>query len=109
MSFGRVEDDVREILLEDTVARCDDMALYANYVFSKLKGLDCGRGWLQKVFSDRRFRILNGIAPYETVSRIRRKLQEQNNELRPSQAEVEERKRLEKKYKDYARNGGGSC
>ena len=109
MSFVRVEDEVREILLEDTTARCDDMALYANYVFSKIKDLDCGKGWLQMVFSNRRYRILHGIAPYETVSRIRRKLQEQNKELRPSKEELEERKRLEKKYKEYARNGGGRC
>lgn len=109
MSFVRVEDEVREILLEDTTARCDDMSLYANYVYSKVKELECGKGWLQMVFSNRRYRMLHGIAPYETVSRIRRKLQEQNKELRPSKAELEERKRLEKKYKEYARNGGGRC
>lgn len=108
MSFKRVEDDVREILEKDTTARCDDMALYANYVFGKIKDLNCGKGWLQYIFSNRRYRIIHGIAPYETVSRIRRKLQEKNKDLRPSKAELEERNRLEKKYKEYARNGGGS-
>lgn len=109
MSFRRVEDDVREILEEDTVARCDDMALYANYVYGKVKDLGWGKGWLQYIFGNRRYRILYGIAPYETVSRIRRKLQEQNKYLRPSKEVVAERKLQEKKWKEYARNGGGRC
>lgn len=107
MDFRRVEDDVREILEENTTARCDDMALYADYAFRKIKHLRCGRGWLQYIFSDRRYRIMHGIAPYETVSRVRRMLQAKDKELRPSKEELEERKRIEKKYKEYARNGGG--
>lgn len=108
MSFERVEDDVREILEESITARADDMILYSSYVYDKIRGQGLGSVWLQKIFSDRRFRISHGIAPYETVSRVRRKLQEQNKELRPSKEEIAEKKRLEKKYKEYARKGGGS-
>lgn len=103
MTFKKVEDDVKEILKYNMAARCDDMQLYACYVYDKIP--DKGAGWLQKVFSDRRFRILNSIAPYETVSRVRRRLQEKNEELRAPEDYRKERKALELKYKEYARKG----
>ena len=108
MEFKTVEQDIAPILKEDEAARCDDMALYANYVYGKLQGLNYGEGWLQKIFSDRRFRIIHGIAPYETVSRVRRKLQEKYEDLRPSKEYQEERKRVEVEYKKYAREKGGA-
>ena len=107
MTFKTVEQDITPILKEDEAARCDDMALYANYAYSKIQGLEYGAGWLQKIFSDRRFRIIHGIAPYETVSRIRRALQERHEELRPSKEYQEERKRIEREYRKYAREKGG--
>lgn len=108
MSFRKIEDDVRELLEDNVAARGDDMVLYAEYAYSKVKNLRYGDGWLQMVFSDRRFRIIHGIAPFDTVSRVRRKLQETEEELRPSEEEIAERKRQIKKYKAYARTGGGS-
>lgn len=107
MEFKTVEEDITPILKESEAARCDDMALYANYAFTKLSGMDYGAGWLEKIFSDRRFRIVHGIAPYETVSRVRRKLQERYENLRPSEAYKEERKRAEREYRKYAREKGG--
>jgi hypothetical protein len=107
MEFKTVEQDIKAILKESEAARCDDMALYANYAYSKVAKLNYGAGWLEKVFSDRCFRIVNCIAPYETVSRIRRKVQEENESLRPSRAYREERKRVEHEYKKYAREKGG--
>lgn len=106
MEFKTVEQDIKPILKESEAARCDDMALYANYVWTKLNKFDYGAGWLEKVFSDRRFRIMHGIAPYETVSRVRRRLQAENENLRPSKAYQEERKRAEVEYKKYARGSG---
>lgn len=105
MSYRKVEDDIRPILKEDMTARCDDMALYSSYVYSKIKDYGYGIGWLQKVFGDRRFRIIHGIAPFETVSRCRRKLQANDPKLRPAKEYMEERKRVEKEYKAYARKG----
>ena len=105
MSFKKVEDDLRPILKYNMAARCDDMTLYASYVYEKLKDAETGAGWLQKVFSDSRYRIAYGIAPYETVSRIRRKLQENNEDLKAPENYRKERKRLELKYKAYAREG----
>ena len=106
MEFKTVEQDIKPILKESEAARCDDMALYANYVWTKLEKFEYGAGWLEKIFSDRRFRIMHGIAPYETVSRVRRRLQAENENLRPSKAYQEERKRAEVEYKKYARGSG---
>ena len=106
MEFKTVEQDIKPILKESEAARCDDMALYANYVWTKLNKFDYGAGWLEKVFSDRRFRIMHGIASYETVSRVRRRLQAENENLRPSKAYQEERNRAEVEYKKYARGSG---
>lgn len=103
MEFKKVEDEVRPILEQSIAARCDDMALYANYVFTKLAGFERGAGWLERVFSDRRLRISYGIAPYNTVSRVRRKLQEEDEDLRAPQEYIDEKKQSEKEYKNYAR------
>ena len=103
MTFYQIEQDLKEILKENTAARCDDMTLYASYVYSKLGAGERGEGWLVKVFSDTRFRILHHIASYESVSRVRRKLQENYIELRPSEKDIAERKRLIKNYRLYAK------
>lgn len=104
MEFYKVEQDVKVILKDDMTARCDDMALYANYVYKKIHKVNTDGGeWLIKVFSDRRFRIVHGIAPIGTVSRVRRKLQAKYEELKPSPEFVKERKRAEQEYKKYAK------
>lgn len=108
MEFKTVEQDITPILKESEAARCDDMALYANYAYEKIQKFNYGAGWLEKIFSDRRFRIIHGIAAFETVSRVRRKLQEKYEELRPSEAYQKERKEVELEYKKYAREKGGA-
>lgn len=107
MEFKTVEQDIRPILKNNYVARCDDMALYTYYAYEKIQDQGVGLGWLQKIFTDRRFRILNGIASYETVSRVRRKLQEKYEDLRPPEDLKEERKKVEAEYRKYAREKGG--
>lgn len=103
MTFETVTEEVADILEKNTDARYDDMTLYSAYVWQKIQGKGLGAGWLQNVFSDKRFRIMNGIAPYETISRLRRKVQEQREELRPTPERIEERKRIEQNYRKYAR------
>lgn len=105
MKFKKVENDIRPILKDNVAARCDDMALYACYVYEKVQGLNLGKGWLQTIFSDRRFRLIHGIAPYDTVSRCRRRLQEQDETLRASEDFIKERRKLERKYKEYSKGG----
>lgn len=101
MSFKTVEQDVKAILEKNQQARCDDMKLYSSYVYNKLD--DTSEEWLLKVFSDKRFRIINGIAPYETVSRVRRKLQEEHEELKAPDYIIQQKKEQERAYRMYAR------
>ena len=107
MQFKKVEEDIKPILKENEAARADDMTLYATYCYEKIKGFNYGTGWLQRIFSDRRFRMAHGIATYDTVGRVRRKLQEENDNLKPSEEYLKERKRSEREYKAYVRKKGG--
>lgn len=102
MTFETLESEIMDILKNDHTARADDMALYANYCYRKVEGERLGLGWLVTIFSDKRFRISYGIAPYSTISRVRRKVQEKYPELRATPAQIKEKKELERKYKAYA-------
>lgn len=106
MELFKVEEEVKKILEIDEQARADDMHLYAFYVWEMLEraGEKVGSGWLEKVFSNERYRYLFGIAPFESVSRARRKLQEVNEDLRPNEETIRSRKEKIKEYKQYARN-----
>lgn len=108
MNFKTVEQDIRPILEASEIARADDMALYTHYARRKIKSLNLGTGGVERVFIDRSFRILYGIAPYDTVSRVRRRLQAENEDLRPSKEYIEERKKAERDYREYAKRGGGN-
>lgn len=101
MSFVTIEQEIEPILKENEAARCDDMTLYAAYVYTKLQGY--GAGWLERVFSDRRFRLMNNIATYGAVGRVRRRLQAKNPELRATPEAKAERYEAEKEYRKYAR------
>lgn len=103
MDLITLENKVLRILKYNQTARYDDMALYACYVWEIVEDMGLGRGWLTEVFSNRRFRIENKIAPFESVSRCRRKIQEKYPELRASEEQVREKKELEKMYRAYAR------
>lgn len=103
MGFNTVEKDLIPILEYNSAARADDMTLYAEYVYGKVKNMKCQDNWLVKVFSDRQFRIACGVVPYGTVSRIRRKIQKKRPDLCPTEAEKKEKKKLEQNYKAYAK------
>lgn len=106
MTFQTIEDEVREILEYNEAARSDDMKLYAYYAMHKTAKFNLGKEYITRIFIDERFRIMHGIAPYESVSRIRRKLQAKELELRPSKQALEEKKTYEKNYRAYAREKG---
>lgn len=103
MTFETLENEILYILKKNKSARGDDMTLYANYVFNHVKDLGLGLVWLQKIFSDRKYRIELGISPYSSVSRVRRMVQEKHPELLPDAKEVKERKQYEANYKAYAK------
>lgn len=103
MTFKTVENTITQILEKNTKARNDDMLLYVHYVFVVMPKVAIVPNCMEKVFSDNRYRISNGLAPYETVSRIRRKVQEIRRDLRPTEEAKEEKRRAEKEYRKYAR------
>lgn len=96
MDLKTIEKDIKPILERSEDARADDMRLYVSYI--NAKGLDLGKSLL-----DRKYRIINGLASYESVGRIRRKLQEHYASLRPSKEYIELRKKAEKEYRKYAK------
>lgn len=96
MKFKTIEKEITPILRKETETRADDMRLYAAYV--KKRGLDIG-----KALMDRKYRLVNGLAGYESISRIRRKVQASNPSLRPSKRYIEQRKAAEKEYRAYAK------
>ena len=101
MDIKTVEHEVKPILEEYENTRADDTRLYVMYITRK--GGDVG-----KVFSSRKYRIMNGLASYETVSRVRRKLQSKDARLRPSKEYIEARKKAEAEYRAYAKEKGGA-
>ena len=104
MKVKDVEKDVYKILKYNMAARCDDQKLYHSYVCEKL-GEDARGEFMIKVFTDLRFRIGYGIANYDTVSRVRRKLQERYESLQAPPEVVKERKESIKRYKLYSKGG----
>lgn len=101
MKFKTVEQEVKPILEQIKETRADDMRLYHIYVMRK--GLNMGKALL-----DSKYRITNGLATYDTVSRVRRKLQAKYAGLKPSREYLKLRKEAEKEYRDYARGKGGA-
>ena len=99
MTFETIEQELKPILENFIETRADDMSLYGLYVSNK--GVQ-----LTRVLTDREYRLTHGIASYESVGRIRRKLQAKYRELRPAPEYLAERKRAEKEYKKYARGKG---
>ena len=102
----KLEDEVVSILEDNPNTRGDDMALYSVYAYRKLKGKTDGlsmmRGFLM-LFSDNIYRVINGVAPFESVSRCRRKIQSRREDLRPTEEQVRERAEAIAKFKKYAR------
>ena len=102
----KLEDEVVSILEDNPKTRGDDMALYSVYAYRKLKGKTDGlsmmRGFLL-LFSDHRYRVTNGVAPFESVSRCRRKVQSRREDLRPTEEQVRERAEAIAEFKKYAR------
>lgn len=96
MTFKTIETDLKPILEKNEEARADDMTLYAYYV--KGKGANLG-----KVLLSREYRLKCGLASYDSVGRIRRKLQEHYKELRPSKEYLEKRRKAEKEYRKYSK------
>lgn len=96
--FKTVEKAIEPILLNNPYTRADDMLLYLEY----LRSIGAA-GDLAAVLSNRKYRIAYGIVPYESVSRVRRKLQERHECLRPCKDYIAYRRKNEKEFRKYAR------
>lgn len=91
---------VKEILEADTKSRDSDMWLYVQYCKVKNKTV------LTKPF----YMVMErsneyGLAPFESVSRARRKVQSEHAELRGSEAVNKIRSEYEQMYFDWATGG----
>ena len=100
MTFQTIEDDIKKLLAKDRATRNDDMYLYAVYVLSKA-------AFVPAIFLNPEYRYKRGIAPYESVSRVRRMVQEKYPELKATKEQIKEKKRREKEYRNYARRNKG--
>ena len=87
-------DIVKHILTKKEAARDDDMYLYA-LVLYKFKLIDPNETFYQVMTSAK----TRGLPSYESVSRARRKVQEQEPELRG--AKYKERKKEEEEYRGF--------
>ena len=96
MTFKTIEKELKPILEKDIESRADDMRLYIMYV--KRKGADVG-----KVLTCREYRLRAGVASYDSIGRIRRKIQEAEPSLRPSKEYMETRRLSEMEYRKYAK------
>lgn len=89
--------EVKKILETHQLAKESDMFLYYEY---------CLMHWVReaemyKVFKDAEFRKGKGISPFETVSRVRRELQNDFINLRSDERIKKAREAREEVFKNY--------
>lgn len=97
MTFKTIERELSHYLEKIPETRADDMVLYSLYCFGR--GAD-----LSRVMQDREYRLRQGLGSFESVGRIRRKIQKKRPDLRPTAEEIRKRREAEKEYKEYAKS-----
>ena len=97
----RLEDEVRQLLIDDEETRNDDMYLYWKYVYKKIKLIKEGLPTFESFFVSKETREKFKVKCYHSVSRCRRKIQEKTPEL-ASERSKRLRAKEEKDYKEYA-------
>lgn len=100
--FYKVESVVRKILENEPQARKDDMMLF--YLYCTKYGILNEKAFV-RLFKDSVFRKKYNVSVFETVSRARRKIQAENESLRPDEKTQKAREEQEGKYFNYAING----
>lgn len=98
-----LEDEIKDILLEDIKSRDDDMYLYYLYCAKKYKELNkyFNVGDFCLIFVDKEFRKSLGIRTFGAVERCRRKIQEKNCALNSKMQVIKENEELI--YEEYSR------
>lgn len=96
--FKKISDLVKYILEQEPQARADDMELY--YLYCTKYGYLSSESF-KKMFSDKHLRNKLGISTFETISRCRRKLQAEYDNLKPDEQVSKKRIEQEKKFKEF--------
>lgn len=100
-----IENEVKNILEKEPLARKDDMYLY--FIYCTKYGVLNSRAFV-KLFYNKNFRKEYNIPVFESVSRSRRKLQQEYEYLRPEQKVQDARTNKEADYIRYAINDSRS-
>ena len=99
----KLQSEVYDILLKDKEARDNDMLLYWYYVIMSLglkdsEEYNLNDYYFSSIFSNPEFRVQLDIAPFSSVERARRKVQEKHPELQSERIkrirEIEEQEYL---------------
>lgn len=100
MKINKVEPIVKSILENEPETRDDDQFLY--YLFCTRYGF-LNDSAFTRMFKDKEYRNKLGIASFKTVERSRRKIQAENENLKPSEEVQKARDELEEEYREYSR------
>ena len=94
-----IENELKKILEKEPLARKDDMYLY--YIYCTKYGVLNSKAFVQ-LFYNKNFRKEYNIPVFESVSRARRKLQQEYEYLRPEKQVQDARTNKEADYIRYA-------
>ena len=100
--FIKLEDEIKQILIDDPKTRNDDMYLYLVYCQRKTKNEYNRVDLFYMCFEDKRIRKMNKITTFAAVERARRKIQATCPEL-ANERTKKARAKEEKDFKDYSR------
>ena len=100
-----IENEVKKILEKEPVARKDDMYLY--FIYCTKYGVLNSKAFVQ-LFYNKNFRKEYNVPVFESVSRARRKLQQEYEYLRPEKQVQDARINKEADYIRYAINDSRS-
>ena len=99
MKLNKVEPIVKTILENEPESRGDDEYLY--YLFCTQYGFLTDSNFT-RMFKDKEYRNKLGIASFKSVERSRRKIQAENENLKPSEEVEQARMELEQEYREYS-------
>ena len=100
-----IENEVKKILEKEPVARKDDMYLY--FIYCTKYGVLNSKAFVQ-LFYNKNFRKEYNVPVFESVSRARRKLQQEYEYLKPDQETQDARINKEGEFIRYAINDSRS-
>lgn len=101
VEFIKLEDEIKQILIENPETREDDMYLYYVYCVKKDPKFYTYNNFVM-LFSQKIYRNREQIRTFGAVERVRRKIQSANPEL-ASEKTKKARAEKEEEFKEYSR------